>query len=122
MLEKLPESTGHVLGYLARDKITDDEMTVFAEDFEAAIERHGKASLLVYLPEMPTMTPGAVWEDLKLIRYRNDIDRYAVVSDSRVFEWTSKVADALSSGQVRQFDTRQYEEAWDWLRQPTGQR
>ena len=122
MLEKLPESTGNVLGYLARDKITDDELTAFAREFEAAIEHHGKASLLVYLPEMPIMTPGALWEDLKLFRYRNDIDRYAVVSDSRVFEWTSKVADALSSGEVRQFDTRQYEEAWDWLRQPTGER
>ncbi|QZT65368.1 MULTISPECIES: STAS/SEC14 domain-containing protein [Mycolicibacterium] len=118
MLEKLPESTGNVLGYLARAKITDEELTAFAREFEAAIERHGKTRLLVYMPKMPTLTPGALWDDLKLFRYRNNIERYAVVSDSPVFGWTSKVADALSSGEVRQFDTRQYEEAWRWLEQP----
>lgn len=71
------------------------------------------------MPELPTLTPSALWEDLKLIRYRNDIERYAVVSDSSVLEWTSKLADALSTGEVRQFDTSQYEDAWRWLQQPT---
>ncbi len=119
MLKKLPESTENVLGYEAEDKITEEEFTAFAEEFEAAIERHGKARLLVYMPELPILTPSALWEDLKLIRYRNDIERYAVVSDSSVLEGTSKLADALSTGEVRQFDTSQYEDAWRWLQQPT---
>lgn len=119
MLRKLPESTENVLGYEAKDKITEEEFTAFAEEFEAAIERHGKARLLVYIPELPILTPSALWEDLKLIRCRNDIERYAVVSDSSVLEWTSKLADALSTGEVRQFDTSQYEDAWRWLQQPT---
>lgn len=53
-------------------------------------------------------------------RYRNNFTRYAVVSDSPVFEWTSKVADAISSGEVRRFDSAEYDEAWRWVQQPAG--
>lgn len=118
MLRKLPESTANILGYVAGDKITEEEFSAFAEEFEAAISRHGKARLLVYMPELPKVAPGALWEDLKLIRYRNNIERYAIVSDSSVMEWSSKLADALSSGEVRQFDTSHYDDAWRWLQQP----
>lgn len=120
MLTKLPESTDSVLGYEAGDKITEEDLTAFAKEFEAAISRHGKVRLLVYLPELPKIDPGALWEDLKLIRYRNDIERYAVVSDSPVLEWTSKIADAMSSGEVRQFDTSQKADAWRWVSETTG--
>lgn len=118
MLQKLPQSTGNVFGYEARGRITDQEFTAFADEFAAAIARHGKVRLLVYLPELPWLDPVALWENLKLARYRNDLDRYALVSDSPVIELSSRFVDILSAGDVRQFGTARLDEAWDWLREP----
>jgi hypothetical protein len=66
MLRKLQRSVDNVLGYEVGGKLTEEEFEAFAEEFEAAISRHGKVRLLIQMPEMPRMESGALWEDLKL--------------------------------------------------------
>lgn len=112
-IRKLDESTDNVLGYEVRGRITKEEFETFEKDFEAEISTHGKVRILLYLPEIPAIEPGALWEDLKLARYLRDIEKYAVVSDSDFAEWGAKVNDAV----VRSFDTSQYDEAWRWVRE-----
>ena len=51
-----------------------------------------------------------------LTPYAKDVERYAIVSDSNLFEWTSKIAEAFIGGEVRRFEDSRYEEAWRWLR------
>jgi hypothetical protein len=116
MLRKLAESSGNVLGYEAKDRVTEEEFASFQEEFEAAISRHGKVCLLLYMPEMPGVDPGALWEDLKLARHTGDLERYAVVSASNLTEWSTRLGGALLGGKVRWFDTSQYGEAWRWVR------
>jgi hypothetical protein len=64
----------------------------------------------------PRMGLGAWVEDFKLTPYAKDIERYAIVSDSNLFEWTSKIAEAFIAGEVRRFEDSRYEEAWRWVR------
>jgi hypothetical protein len=57
--QKLTESSGNVLGYEAKARVTEEEFASFQEEFEAAISRHGKVCLLLYMPEMPGVDPGS---------------------------------------------------------------
>lgn len=120
MLRKLDESAVNVLGYETKGRVTEEEFASFEGDFEAAISRYGKVRVFLYMPEVPGVEPGALWEDLKFARHVGDIERYAIVSDSALAEWGSRLDDALVVGTVRHFDLSQHEEAWRWLRENNG--
>ena len=117
MLKRLEESSGNALGYEAKDRVTAEEFASFEEEFEAAISRHGKVRLLHCVPEVPRVDPGALWEDLKLARHANSMERYAVVSGSEPTRCSTRLGGALLGGEVRWFDTSQCREAWRWVRQ-----
>jgi hypothetical protein len=61
---KLERSSGNVLGYEARGKLTKEELGAILADMQEAIDRSGKVNLLVYLPEIPRPDLGAIGEDL----------------------------------------------------------
>jgi hypothetical protein len=65
---------------------------------------------------IPRMELAAWVEDFKLTPYAKDVERYAIVSDSTVYEWTAKIAEAFVGGEVRHFEDSRYEEAWRWVR------
>jgi SpoIIAA-like len=116
VLRKLQQSSGNVLGYEVGGKLTEEEFEAFSEEFRAEISRHGKVRLLIHVSEIPSMESGAMWEDLKLSRYRDDIERYAIVGESALLEWGTKLGDVLIGGEVRHFDPSREEEAWRWIR------
>ena len=55
-------------------------------------------------------------EDFNLTPYAKDVERYAIVSDSNLFDWTAKIGEAFIGGEVKRFEDSRYEEAWRWLR------
>ena len=107
---------GQRIGLRGRGKLTEEEFEAFSQEFRAEISRHGKVRLLIHVPEVPNMESGAMWEDLKLSRYRDDIERYAIVGESALLEWGTKLGDVLIGGEVRHFDPSREEEAWRWIR------
>ena len=115
MLKKLDEGTGNVLGYEVKGKLTEKEFESLSEEFKSAVAEHGKVRLLVRMNEIPNMELGAVAEDLKLAPYANDIERYAIVGDSKVIEWAQKLVEPLINGEIKHFEDSQYEEAWRWV-------
>ena len=86
------------------------------EEFKAAIAEHGKVRVLIQMRRIPRMGLAAWVEDFKLTPYAKGVERYAIVSDSNLFEWTSKIAEAFIGGEVRRFEDSRYEEAWRWVR------
>ena len=56
MYRKLERSSGNVLGYEARGKLTKEELGVILADMEEAIDCFGEVNVLVYLPEMVPST------------------------------------------------------------------
>jgi hypothetical protein len=61
------------------------------------------------------MELGAWVEDFKLTPYAKDVERYAIVSDSNLFDWTAKIGEAFIGGEVKRFEDSRYEEARRWL-------
>jgi hypothetical protein len=116
MLRRLDEGIGNTLGYEVKGKLTQKEFETLSEEFKAVVAEHGKVRLLVRMSEIPRMELGALAEDLKLAPYANDIERYAIVSDSTLIEWAQKIGGSFIGGELRHFEDSQYEEAWQWLR------
>ncbi|CAN5577385.1 hypothetical protein BH24ACT21_BH24ACT21_07840 [soil metagenome] len=115
MLKRLDEGPGNVLGYEVKERITEKEFDNLAEEFKTVVAEHGKVRLLLRMNEIPKMGLGTIAEDLKLMPYANDIERYAIVGDSAVVEWAEKLGGSLISGEVKHFEDSQYEEAWRWV-------
>ena len=116
MIRRLQESSGNVLGWEVTGKVTEKEVRTLSEEFKAAIAEHGKVRVLVRMRQIPRMELTAWVEDFKLTPYAKDVERYAIVSDTNLFEWTSKIAEAFIGGEVRRFEDSRYEEAWRWVR------
>jgi hypothetical protein len=118
MIRRLEESSGNVLGWEVTGKVIDEEEEVrtLSEEFKAAVAEHGKVRVLVRMRRIPRMGLGAWVEDFKLTPYAKDVERYAIVSDTNLFEWTSKIAEAFIGGEVSRFENSRYEEAWRWVR------
>jgi hypothetical protein len=116
MIRRLEESSGNVLGWEVTGNVTEEEVRTLSEEFKAVIDEHGKVRVLVRMRRIPRMGLGAWVEDFKLVPYEKVVERYAIVSDSNLFEWTSKIAEAFIGGEVRCFEDSRYEEAWRWVR------
>ena len=116
MIRRLHESSGNVLGWEVTGEVTEEEVRTISEEFKAAVAEHGKVRALVRMRRIPCMGLGAWVEDLKLTPYAKDVERYAIVSDSALFDWAAKIGDAFTGGEVRHFEDSRYEEAWRWLR------
>ena len=116
MINRLDESFGNVLGWEVTGKVTEEEVRTIFEEFKAAIAEHGKVRVLVRMRRIPRMELAAWVEDFKLTPYAKNVERYAIVSDSNLFEWTTKIAEAFIGGEVRRFEDSRYEEAWRWVR------
>ena len=98
MIRRLEESSGNVLGWEVTGKVTEEEVRTLSEEFKAAIAEHGKVRVLVRMHRLHRMELAAWVEDFKLTPYAKDVERYAIVSDSNLFEWTSKIAEAFMGG------------------------
>ena len=114
MIRRLEESSGNVLGWEVAGKVTEEVRTL-SEEFKAAIAEHGKVGVLIRMRRLPRMELAAWVEDFKLTPYAKNVERYAIVSDSNLLQWTSKIAEAFIGGEVKRFEDARYEEAWRWL-------
>jgi hypothetical protein len=113
---KLEESSGNVLGYEARGKLTKEELGVILADMEETIDCFGEVNVLVYLPEMPWPDLGAIGEDLQFARkHTKDIGRYAVVGGGALLDWVAKLEGPLVGIEIKHFEPDRLDEAWRWL-------
>ena len=109
---KLEESSGNVLCYEARGKLTEDELGSILTDIEEAIDRFGKVYLLIYLPDIPRPDLGAVREDLEFARkLTKDIGRYAGVGGSALLDWVARLEGPLVNIEIKHFELDRLEEA-----------
>lgn len=116
MYEKLDRSGGGTLGYRVRDEITEAELEKIIQDLEVAVAEQGEVDLLVHVESFPKPELEALEEDIAFWReHGDDIGRYAVVGDSTLMKWATKLGDKATAADVRYFDTADLEQAWDWI-------
>jgi hypothetical protein len=101
--------------------------TLSVRDYEGAIPEieneleigRGPLRLLILLEDFHGWEIGAFWEDLKFdIRHRNDPGRIAIVGESRMEEWATRLSAPFAEAEIRYFPYEQKEAAKAWLVEP----
>jgi hypothetical protein len=118
MLTIIDELPDHVIGIRINDKLR-------AEDYEQQLiplvneklKNHSKLDLLCCIDgEWKGMEAGAVWQDLRLGLGRiGHWARMAIVTDIKWMENAIKLFRVFSPGELRHFDSADYEVAKTWV-------
>lgn len=117
MYERLERGGEAVLGYEVTDRVTEAELQAMIQEMEAVIDEQGSVSLLVYVPSFPSFELRALDDDLGFwFDHRRDLDRYAVVGDSRLMRWASELGDRFTRVEIRYFGETEMDDAWEWVR------
>src|SRR5690349_17470408 len=100
----------HVSGKLAKDDYKD-----FVPEIERRIEQHGKIRILLEMNEFHGWNTGALWEDLKFdLKHFSDIERVAMVGETKWQEGMSKFCRPFTTAKIRYFDRSKLDEAREW--------
>ncbi len=116
MLQKLPQSNGKVLAYAIRGNISEEDLRMVDSEIQTTVQRHGQVRLLVNYEDLSGFDLDALDEDLRLARHLGNIERYAVVSDNRLYDWVTSGYDAVSDIDMRHFKPGDEALAWAWLK------
>lgn len=120
MYQTLAESQDPVVGYEVRGELDEADLEAILSDLERVIDEYGEARLLVVLPEIPQPSLDALEEDLGFwMRHADELERYAVVGDGRLLEWTAKLGDAAVDTDLRHFEESDLDDAWNWAKAGT---
>ncbi len=83
---------------------------------EKAMEEHGHRRCLIALHDFEGWTMGGLWQELRFdLRHRKDFDRVAVVGESKLAEYATRLTAPFFGGQVRFFPQERAAEATQWL-------
>lgn len=117
MIKQMERSHDNVLGYeVTGDKVTEKEYQQVIGQVRTAIDEHGKVRLLVRVPGFPKSELSALDDRLRFAReHLGDIERYAVVGDSKAMEVLTKMTDKVIRADLRHFAPEEEETAWSWV-------
>jgi len=120
MIEKLPESSGKVLGFRIWGKLTEaDYRDHLDPDLEKAMKEFPKIRVVWVMENFEGWTVGGAWEDFLLGMKYSAIEKTAMVIDDSWDEWISLLFRAfttLTGTELRFFKKERLAEAWIWIR------
>jgi hypothetical protein len=116
MIERIPESSGRILGFKMSDKLHDEDYKQFVPLIDAAIANEGKVRLLAVFEDFHGWDLHALWDDIKFAAtHCTKIERIALVGDRKWEAWMAKVCKPFTLAKVRYFDTAERAAAQAWL-------
>lgn len=97
------------------------DLEVLGSQLDLQVEQHGTIRLLIELVDFQGWTPAALWEDARLaFKHYGDIDRVAVVGESRWEKEITTLGKLFTKAEVRYFDVERREDASAWIRERSG--
>lgn len=93
-------------------------------DYDAAVPelenalamRERPLRLLILLEDFRGWEVGAFWEDLKFdVKHGDDFGRIAVVGESKLEEWGTRLSKPFVGSEMRYFDQEDVSDALAWL-------
>lgn len=97
-------------------KLVKEDYANFVPAVEQWLKEHGKIRMLVEMHDFHGWTGAAVWEDVKFdVKHFNDIERLAVVGESKWHHGMAVFCKPFTTAKVRYFDHNQMEDARRWL-------
>jgi hypothetical protein len=120
MIEKLPGSSGNVLGFRLWGTLTEaDYRDILTPEIEKTLTDHPKIRVLITLERFEGWTVGGAWEDFTFALKLPSVERMALVVDDTWDEWMTWLAKAFATftkTEIRFFRQDRNQEAWDWIR------
>ena len=114
--EKTPAGT--IVTLKIKEKLDKYDYEQFVPLIEGQIKDDSKIRLMVELHDFKGWTAGALWEDTKFAaKHFNDIDRMAIVGDSRWQKGVTIFIKPFTAAKVRYFSIHKREEAQNWIRE-----
>ncbi len=100
-------------------KLESADYEVLVPEFERLLGEHGRLRLVVRLHDFHGWTGGGLWEDLKFdMKHFGDVERLAIVGESRWQEGMAVFCKPFTSARVKYFDHDKLDEAVAWVTAP----
>lgn len=110
------EKEGKILAIRLTGKLVKEDYEKFVMETDRLVKKHGKIRMLVEMHDFHGWTAGAAWEDLKLaVRHFSDIDRIALVGETRWQKGMAVFSKPFTRAEVRFFELGEVVEAHTWL-------
>jgi hypothetical protein len=107
----------NLLGIEVTGKLTKADYQQFVPKIEELIKLEGKLRILFEMIDFHGWTAGALWEDIKFdAKHFNDIERVALVGNTKWQEGMAAFCRPFTTAQVRYFPEEQRHEAVVWLK------
>jgi hypothetical protein len=115
-LQLTEKQDGKVLEIHVQGKLTKDDYETFMPEIERLIKQHGKLRILFYMHEFQGWSAGALWEDTQFdLRHFNDIERLALVGETRWQQGMSVFCKPFTTAKVRYFEHADLAKARQWI-------
>lgn len=116
-IEVEKSAAGTLVTLRIKEKLDKADYERFVPMVESQMHRDAPLRLLIELRDFKGWTAGALWEDTKFAaRHFNDIDRIAVVGESRWQQGVALFFKPFTAAAVRYFDMAAVDEARRWIR------
>jgi hypothetical protein len=110
------EIHGKVLEVHLTGKLDRSDYEKFVPESEEMIKQYGKIRILVEMHDFHGWNAGAFWEDVKWnARHFRDIERLAVVGESKWHHWMTSFCKPFTTAQIRYFTPEGLDEARAWV-------
>jgi SpoIIAA-like len=116
MIEKLPQSSGKILGFKISGKLHDEDYKRFVPLVDEGIAKDGKVRVLAQFEDFHGWDAHALWDDIKFsTTHCTKIERIALVGEKKWEEWMAKICKPFTMAKIKYFDASQSAAAWSWL-------
>jgi hypothetical protein len=117
MAIELKESDGgKTLEVFLTGKLIKEDYNKFVPAVDQAIRTHGNIRMLAVMHDFHGWTAGAAWEDTKFgARHFRDLDRLAMVGETRWQRGMAVFCKPFTTAEVRYFEHDQIDAARAWL-------
>jgi len=113
-----PTPVGTIVTLKFREKLDRADYEMFVPMIESQMRSGSPIRLLVELHDFEGWTAGALWEDTKFAaKHFNDIERLAVVGESRWQKGITVFVKPFTSADVRYFEMQEIDKAREWIRE-----
>ena len=109
-------AVGNFVHVTATGKLSKESYHEFAPVLDEQIKTNGKLRLLFEMRDFHGWTIGGAWEDLKFdIKHWRDLERLAIVGESKWEAGMAAFCKPFTSAKVKYFDQSDLEEARGWI-------
>jgi hypothetical protein len=116
MFTEVPTGIDNVIRIDCQGKLTKDDLQRMHQLLHERLPALGRPGLVIGLDEFDGYdSPGAFVEDFRMdLAHRNDFSRIAMVGENTWEKWGANLADALTTGELKWFDTGEMKRAMGW--------